>query len=136
MLTINRQATPRDLFWFGLLTPAAMVLVGLMLAWRLNSATVGVSVTAAAALSALVYWSAPPLRRPMYLGWRMLTFPLAWLSTYGVLAVVYYLLLTPLAAVMRLAGRDALRLRRRQDASSYWSQRQGDRPAADYYRQF
>lgn len=41
-----------------------------------------------------------------------------WISV-GVLGLIYFGVLTPVAVVLRLLGRDALRLRR-GDADSYW----------------
>jgi hypothetical protein len=44
--------------------------------------------------------------------------------------------MTPLGLLMRIAGRDPLRLRRRSSASSYWLPQPERGEAARYYRQF
>jgi hypothetical protein len=44
------------------------------------------------------------------------------------LAVVFYAVLTPLGAMMRLTGKDPLRRRREPDAASYWLLRQPPGP--------
>lgn len=59
------------------------------------------------------------LCRRLHVAWMAVTWPTRWLTTWLLLAAVYYTVFTPLALVFRLIGRDALRLRRRQ-CESYW----------------
>jgi hypothetical protein len=51
-----------------------------------------------------------------------------------VLGAFFYGILTPVAVVMRVAGRDALNLRRR-DVRSYWTVKKTPDDAASYFRQ-
>jgi hypothetical protein len=50
-----------------------------------------------------------------------------------VLGAIFYLLLFPIGLIMRLAGRDALRLRKR-NLTSYWLDRKQDRPFASSFK--
>jgi hypothetical protein len=52
------------------------------------------------------------------------------------LAVVYFVVVTPLALVMRASGRDPLERRLDPAAPTYWIRRDGVRPMAGYFRQF
>lgn len=54
-----------------------------------------------------------------------------------VLGLLFFVLITPVALVMRLSGRDALRLRRlrRQDKASYWITRDPLGPSPNSYKQ-
>jgi hypothetical protein len=52
------------------------------------------------------------------------------------LAGVYYLLITPLGLVMRLAGRDKLEMRRDHQATTYWTPRPPTPKVSRYFRQF
>ena len=52
-----------------------------------------------------------------------------------VLAVIYYLILTPIAIVMRTFGRDQLRLRFDASARSYWKEHDPAADTARYFRQ-
>lgn len=47
------------------------------------------------------------------------------------LGILFYLVLTPLALVMRLAGKDPLRLRFERGAASYWIERKPPGPPPD-----
>jgi len=48
------------------------------------------------------------LTKMIYLGMILLTMPIGWIVSFIVLAVFYYLLLTPLGVFFRLIGRDPL----------------------------
>ncbi len=53
-----------------------------------------------------------------------------------VLGLVFALVITPLALVMRLAGRDPLRRRIDRDATSYWIAREDPPTSGSWPRQF
>jgi hypothetical protein len=54
-----------------------------------------------------------------------------------VLTVLFFVVVTPYALVLRLAGRDALRLRPEPGRDSYWIARDPPGPAPDFlHRQF
>ncbi len=50
------------------------------------------------------------------------------------LGILFFLVLTPVAIVLRMAGRDALRLKRSSGLSSYWVKRDTTTPDADTLR--
>jgi hypothetical protein len=77
----------------------------------------------------------PAALRPVFVGLLVLTFPLNWLVSHLLLALVFYCLLTPLGLLFRLFGRDTLGRRFQPARESYWAAK----PAADgprsYFRQ-
>ncbi|MCA9055437.1 MAG: hypothetical protein KDA75_16465, partial [Planctomycetaceae bacterium] len=73
-------------------------------------------------------------QKPLYRGWIVLMFPLAWLMSVLVLGILYFGLMTPIACISRFAGRDPLQLR--SPANSYWIRRPpGPTAKARYFRQ-
>ena len=78
----------------------------------------------------------PRLIRPIYVSWLMAAFPLGWLMSHICLAVVFYLVVTPLAIASRLLGRDRLSLRRSAEERSNWSPLDESRDVRRYFRQF
>jgi Saxitoxin biosynthesis operon protein SxtJ len=76
----------------------------------------------------------PPSIRLVYTGWMIAAFPIGWTVSRLMLAVLFYVVFTPVALVFRLMGRDALRLRRRQ-AGSYWTARPAAGNVKEYFRQ-
>jgi hypothetical protein len=67
--------------------------------------------------------------RPLNRIWERIGLLLHHIVSPIILAIVYFLVLTPLGLAIRLAGRDALRLRRDTSASTYWISRQPPGPA-------
>jgi multisubunit Na+/H+ antiporter MnhG subunit len=73
----------------------------------------------------------------LFIGATVIAFPIGWAVTQAVLAVMFYLVLTPVAVVFRTRGRDELQLRREsKESSSFWIPR-GDPPEPGrYLKQF
>src|SRR5689334_296814 len=65
-----------------------------------------------AAAGGLCALAKPQLLRPVYLVLTLVTFPIGWTISRLIVALLYYGLMTPVACILRLAGRDRLRLRR------------------------
>jgi hypothetical protein len=78
---------------------------------------------------------------PALFGWLYravvaVTFPVGWVVGHVLLAVVYFGLITPLAAGFRLLGRDPLGRRFEPEAESYWQPRARVTDYRRYLRQF
>jgi hypothetical protein len=69
-------------------------------------------------------------------GWMAAVAPIGWLVSRVVLAIVYFLVITPIGLIRRLRGHDPLALRADPTASSYWVARQDRTDPASYFRQF
>lgn len=80
-----------------------------------------------------VLW--PTALRPIFVGWMMAVFPIGWLVSHTLLALLFFVIFTPVALIFRLCGRDALH-RRRPAGPSYWQVKPAASGAASYYRQF
>jgi hypothetical protein len=77
----------------------------------------------------------PELIRPVYMAAMAVTKPIGNVVGLIMLAIIYYGLLTPLAIVFRLIGRDNL-ARRRPNAASYWIPKPQQRDPRSYLRQY
>jgi hypothetical protein len=78
----------------------------------------------------------PALVRPVYVAATVLTFPLGWATSRLLLAALYYGVFTPLGLLLRLLGRDALRLRACPQQASYWAEKPAPQDVSRYFRQF
>ena len=74
------------------------------------------------------------LSRVLFVGLTILFVPIGFLISHVLLAAVYYLVLTPIALVFRLTGRDVIGKKLDPNAKSYWHERSGDRPSASYFK--
>jgi len=78
---------------------------------------------AIAALFCLTGFARPSLLRPLNRAWMRFGLLLARITNPLILGLLFYLVLTPTALILRLAGKDPLRLRRDPAAPSYWIER-------------
>jgi len=120
--------------WFGLLMAAAAAAATGYLFWT-GAPRAPVQICAGLALGlTLVALGRPVLLRPLNRAWMALGHLMGRVVNPLVLGAIFFLLLTPVAWFMRLAGRDALALRSRCDRSSYWVERQPAGPGADSFK--
>ena len=94
------------------------------------AALAGLVALLAAALGAL----RPSLLAPFNKAWMALGMALGTIVSPIILGLLYFGLFTPLALLLRLFGRDELRLRRAPAAGSYWRLREPPGPDADSFR--
>ena len=78
----------------------------------------------------------PPAARPLYFIWYGLAGCIGIVISNLLFTLLFYGLFTPFALVMRLIGRDALNLKLKGNATSYWKDAPPERPATRYFRQF
>jgi hypothetical protein len=74
--------------------------------------------------------------RPLYLSLVLITFPIGLVVSYLVVVVLFFGVITPVAIVFRLMGRDALHRRIDRHASTYWTQREITAQTERYFRQY
>jgi len=90
----------------------------------------------AATAAATAVFASRDLGRRLYVGWLLAFLPLGWTVSHLLLAVVYYLVITPIGLVMRLAGRDPLQRKFDRTADTYWIQRKQPDNSKRYFQQF
>jgi hypothetical protein len=132
---LDPRPSPAEQRWFGVLLFVGFGVLGLLLGWRLESARPTQALTALGLAMALLYYAARPLRVPFFRAWMALTAPLGRLVSTVLLAVIYYLMLTPVALAMRALGRDKLGRRFDRAARSYWNEPDAGDDAGRYLRQ-
>ena len=100
---------------FGILFAAVFTIVAFWPSWQLWTPNLYWLGGAGAWLAlALLY---PKALAPLYKVWMAFGHALGWLNARVILGIVFFFLVTPIGLVMRLFGKDSLRLRR---AGSYW----------------
>jgi hypothetical protein len=81
--------------------------------------------------------TAPGLLKIIYIPWMKLVFIIGWINTRIILIIIFYLLLTPIALLMRLLGHDFLDRKMKNGKDSYWVKKENNGfPAASYERQY
>jgi hypothetical protein len=143
MITINRNPSRKQLWWFaGLWLPLFGAAMGSSLYWRMHAPRVAIAVWAVTAVAAVASLLSEAAATAVFLTLSYATFPIGFVVSWVALAALYFLVLTPLGLVMRLAGRDSLRLKvderdARASTGSYWTERPGrGTDSARAFRQF
>ena len=77
----------------------------------------------------------PPCVRWIFVTWMVLAFPIGWLISQLMMLLMYYVILTPVALLLRLTGRDLLLRKPRSNRSSYWVPKSRPRDVSSYFRQ-
>ena len=118
----------KKLVTFGLVMAAAWAVIGGILLWRGSRFWPYVYVLAALFLiSALTH---PGLLRPIEAIWMKLARLLSLITTSIILSVTFYLIITPMALIMRLVGRDTLAKKPDPKADTYWTEVDPDGPTS------
>jgi hypothetical protein len=120
---------------FGLTFAALFLIVGV--APRLSSRPVHVGWLVASVVLAGVALAIPRILGPFARIWFRVGLAIHRVTGPVVLALVYFIVITPTALLLRARGRDPLRLRRDPRASSYWIDRAPSaRAPGSMHRQF
>ncbi len=115
-----------------------LVVFGGWAAWRLWQGNAGAFTIALAAFAVLVGVTGlivPAAVRPVFTAWMVVAFPIGWVVSRIALGLMFYGMFTVVGLVFRLAGRDALHLRR-SDRETYWRPKPRPRSGEEYLRQY
>lgn len=136
MIQIQHDPSPRELRIFGLALLAFFALLGGILRYHLGPNLGSKSLWIGGAVLVGIYYAVRPVRRPVFVAWSYLTYPLGWLLSFLVLAVTYYGILTPIGWLRRLGSEDPMARRFDEERRSYWEERERPADSDRYFRQF
>ena len=129
------KTSDRDLRKFGLVVGGVFVALGLLFLFRYETRTPyfvwpgGILMIAGAIIPRALKW--------IYIAWMSVAFVLGFVMAHVILALLFFLIITPLGLIARLSGKDFLSLKLDRSAKSYWIPRaQNSKSASDYERQF
>jgi saxitoxin biosynthesis operon SxtJ-like protein len=146
LIEIDWKPNERHLRGFGTACVAAFAAIGAWVMWRhsilgldLRADTawsVALTLWALSAVCGVLRWTAPGWLRPLYIGLMAASLPIGLVMSHMVVGIVFFGVVTPIALLFRLMGRDSLRRKFDRSASTYWVPRRSVRDVARYYRQF
>jgi hypothetical protein len=137
MIEINWNPSRKDLRIFGIAALIASVVISLMLyifkGIELQWISILIAVGFVIFLCSLISVKGT---RMIYLGLSLVTLPIGWILSFILLAVFYYLIVTPIGLIFRLAGRDPLHRKFDSTTKSYWIKRNSPDTLDRYFHQF
>ena len=119
---------------FGIVLTVALGVFGVSETLKGADRLVSILLFCSSALAIAVTIGYPRALRPLNEGWQRLGRLLGLVVSPIVLSVIFFALVTPLAVILRLIGRDELILRRRP-TSSYWIERNPRSLPGDSFKQ-
>jgi hypothetical protein len=134
LIRIEKNPSARQLAVFA---AACLVFFGLWgsACWFRGRHTAGGILWAVAAGVPLAGAASRKWLRYAYVGMSYATYPAGWIVSHAVLALVYFLALTPIGLTMRLFGHDPLSRKFDPGARSYWKPREKTKPVESYFKQ-
>src|SRR5262249_42888207 len=126
--------SPRQLRSFGFIVAGGFAVIGIFPAVLRGH---NVRVWALALSAALVFPALvrPAVLRPFFRVWMLVGHGLGWINTRIILSLLFFIVFTPIAFVMRVAGRDSMARDSAHDVASY-RRPKAARPASHLRRQF
>jgi len=137
IIEINWHPNTKELRNFGIAALIATAVIslllylfkGLSIQWSITIFAFGLIIFISSIISI-------KLTRCFYLGLIILTFPIGYVISFLLMAVFYFLLITPFGIVFRLIGRDSLNREFDSKAKSYWVKRKPPESLNRYFQQF
>ena len=115
----NQRAEMRKFAWT---MSAAFAVLGAVAFYR-RSSTAAIILFSASAFFLMSGLAAPMALRGIHTAWMALAHALGWINTRIILAVLFFVVLTPIGLVMRAIGRDPLSRRLDRGQTTYWHPR-------------
>jgi hypothetical protein len=97
---------------------------------------VGQMMIAAALVIGLLGLIKPAAIRWLFVAAMVVAFPIGWVVSHLLLAIMFYLVLTPVALFFRLRGRDLLHRKRSPGQASFWKEKITPQEARSYFLQY
>ncbi len=137
LLDVNWNPDRKELRLFGgIYLPIFLLIIGGLLYYKYQLRTASVAVACAALAISALGWAAPTAAKPLYLMLVAATYPIGWTLSHLVMAIIYYLVLTPIGILLRLVGHDPLCRSFEPTRQTYWVERRPPEHKGRYFRQF
>ncbi len=136
LIRINHNPSRRELTLFGLIWLVFFGIIGLIVLRGSQSAMPAAVLWALAVVVPAVGQLLPGFMRIVYVSMAYAAFPIGFVVSCTILAMVYYLIMTPIGLMMRLFGHDPMTHRFEPDAQTYWLPHEQDDDVNRYFRQF
>ncbi len=131
----NIKGNKSDWKKFGITMGIILSIIGFFLLWKKNNNYNYILFLAAAFfITGLIL---PSILRPIYKAWMALAVVMNFIMTRVIMAVIFYLIVTPIGLIASLTGKKFLDMKIDKSAKSYWIVREKtSKLKSDYERQF
>jgi hypothetical protein len=125
--------TLRQFAWGWVIFFGALAIVKFTIQHRPNAAMwLGITAIVGIILNFVI----PSVFRKIFVIWMVLAYPIGWVVSQVALALMFYGIITPVALIFRMTGRDRLRRFKPANATSYWIKKETPTDVRRYFRQY
>jgi len=137
LIKLNTNPSHRELRQFaGIWLPAAMAVLA-WIAWKkFDAPRVATGMMVAAGIFAVLGVIWPAVVRFIWIGWMVAVFPIGWVVSHTLLALIYYLCITPIGFGLKMMGIDPMERKLDRAAATYWIPREQTTDKSRYFKQF
>jgi len=137
LIDIIKEPSRRQLRQFGgIFLPAFIGVVAFFVRGGGSSWAVPGALLGAAAASVAVALARPALLRVPFVGLQYVAYPIGWVVSHVLMAVVYFGVVTPVGFLVRTFRGDPMTRRLDPTATSHWVPHKGRLPLERYFRQY
>lgn len=137
MVQLDMNPSGGKLRQFGQVAPLMMLLIACLLKWRFDLPIAAMAgMVGMGALILILSKLSPKFVKPVYLALVFIGFPIGWVVSHLVMILFFFGIITPVALVFRLFGRDALHRGWDPKSESYWTEYPRSESVGRYFKQF
>jgi hypothetical protein len=135
-IRINRNPTARQLNQFGFVWLGFVAFFGAVAWFKFSAPTAAVGLWISSVGVPLIGWVFPSFMRLVFVGMSYAAWPIGFVVSHVVLAIVYFLVLTPIGLLLRAFRYDPMTRTDSTGNESRWVPRTAKRPPESYFQQF
>ena len=137
VIQINRNPTLSELRQFGFIWMGFVAVFGVVAWFKFDNPMLAKGLWIASIAVPIVGWVVPSFMRLVFVGMSYLAWPIGFVVSHVVLALVYYGVMTPIGLLMKVFGYDPMKRKFDPEAHSYWVERpSGEVETQRNFRQF
>jgi len=136
LIDFPRNPTSRVLRQFAAAWLVILSAVGAQQYFLKHHPVAGLVIFGVAIVAGVIGLIKPGTIRWLFIGASAVAYPIGWVVSQLVVAIMFYLLITPLAIVFRLCGRDVLLRKSALNRTSFWLPKKTPEDVRSYFRQY
>lgn len=136
LIQVNTDPSRKQLNQFGFIWLAFLIFFASVAWFKFESQHAACTLLVLSILVPVIGWIVPAFMRLIFVGLSYVAFPIGFVVSHVLLALVYYGVVTPIGLLVRLFGHDPMQKRLEPEADSYWMARDPHPDAKQYFRQY
>ncbi len=133
---IQFKPTPKVLRQFAAMWLVFFLAFGAHQYWARGHHRTGLVMGVLAVVFGVLGLIRPAAMRWIFVGWMVLAFPIGWLISQLMLLVLFFVVLTPVALLFRMRGRDLLHRKPGPNQTSFWLPKRTPEDIRNYLKQY